>query len=80
MDFDEIKELIKSKLDDAEVVIVDLTGGRDHLGITVKSSHFKGKLLLDQHRMVMDILKEKLNSAEIHAVQLKTISKKEEGE
>ena len=75
MDFEEIKELIKSKLSDAEVVITDLTGGQDHLGITVKSAHFNGKLLLEQHRMVMDILKEKLDSSEIHAVQLKTISK-----
>ena len=71
MDFELVKSLIKEQLKDAEVEITDLTGSQDHLGLHIVSNEFKGKNLLAQHRMVMDILKEKLKE-EIHAVQLKT--------
>jgi stress-induced morphogen len=71
MDFTKVENLIKSKLTDAVVEVTDLTGTRDHLGITVTSDAFKGKALLAQHRLVMDILKEALKE-EIHAVKIKT--------
>lgn len=74
MDFQEIKDLITSKIEDAEVEIFDMTGTRDHLGINVTSSAFAGKMLIQQHQMIMDILKEKLKS-EIHAVKIKTTIK-----
>jgi len=74
MDFDQLAVFIKGHLPDAEVTVTDLTGTRDHLGLQIISDAFEGKALLDQHRIVMDILKEKLKS-EIHAVQLKTMTK-----
>jgi stress-induced morphogen len=76
MDFQELKELIKTNLKDAEIEVTDLTGTQDHLGITVISDAFKGKMLLQQHQMIMDILKEKLKS-EIHAVKIKTMTKEQ---
>ena len=74
MDFEKIKGLITSTIEDADVQITDLTGTRDHLGLVVTSNQFKGKMLIEQHRMVMDILKESLKE-EIHAVKIKTITK-----
>ncbi len=75
MDFSIVEELIKSNIDDAEVSITDLTGTRDHLEIQVVSNVFQGKMLIQQHQILMDILRPKLDSGEIHAVKLKTISK-----
>ena len=75
MDFKVVEELIKETLSDAVVEITDLTGTMDHLGITVTSKSFEGKMLIQQHQILMDILKPKLDSGEIHAVQLKTIVK-----
>ena len=72
--FDQVKELIITHIKDAEVKVHDLTGTQDHLGIMVISDEFNGKILIDQHQMIMDILKEKLHSNEIHAVQLKTLT------
>jgi stress-induced morphogen len=72
-DFNAVSDLIKSTLSDAHVEVIDLTGTRDHLGITVYSDHFQGKSLIEQHQVLMDILSEKLK-AEIHAVKLKTLS------
>ncbi len=74
MDFEKIKELIKSHINDADVEVTDLTGTRDHLGLVVSSQEFKGKMLIEQHRMVMDILKEDLKE-DLHAVKIKTIVK-----
>lgn len=73
MNFEELELFLKSHIKDAQVTVSDLTGTRDHLGIQIISDVFEGKALLDQHRIVMDILKEKLKK-EIHAVQLKTMT------
>lgn len=73
-DFTFVTDLIKKSLPDADVMVEDLTGTADHLGITVVSDAFKGKLLIEQHQMLMDLLKEELKSR-IHAVKLKTFTK-----
>lgn len=73
--FTEVQNLITSHLNDAVVRVTDLTGSQDHLGILIISDAFEGKMLIQQHQMIMDILKEKLHSNEIHAVQLKTLTK-----
>jgi stress-induced morphogen len=75
VDFEIVKSLIQSELKDAEVEVRDLTGTKDHLEIEVKSSAFTGKMLIQQHQILMDILKPRLDTGEIHAVKLKTISK-----
>lgn len=72
MAFENVKNIIKSGLPDAQVEVTDMTGTADHLDIMIISDAFKGKMLIAQHQMVMDLLKESLK-AEIHAVQLKTM-------
>ena len=72
MAFENVKALIKSGLPDAHVEVNDMTGTADHLDIMIISNQFTGKMLIAQHQMVMDLLKESLK-AEIHAVQLKTM-------
>ena len=73
-DFAEIENLITNSLPGSIVEISDLTGNKDHLhlGVTVASDHFAGKTLIEQHQMIMDILKSKLKANEIHAVKIKT--------
>jgi stress-induced morphogen len=66
-----VEDIIKSGLPDAQVFVEDMTGTRDHLAITVVSDSFKGKLLIEQHQVLMDLLKEELKSR-IHAVKLQT--------
>lgn len=72
MDFQNVVTLIKNGLPDAHVMVMDMTGTRDHLDILIVSDQFKGKMLIQQHQMVMNLLKESLKE-EIHAVQLKTM-------
>lgn len=70
----EVKNLIEENVSDAIVTVADMTGTLDHLEITVVSDEFKGKMLIDQHQMIMDILKESLKE-KIHAVKIKTMTK-----
>jgi stress-induced morphogen len=72
MSFENVKNIIKAGLSDAYVEVLDMTGTADHLDIVIVSDHFKGKMLIQQHQMVMDLLKESLKT-DIHAVQLKTM-------
>lgn len=70
---EEIKVLIENNIANSVVQVSDMTGTLDHLQILVASDLFEGKILLDQHQMVMDILKEPL-SDKLHAVKLKTMT------
>ncbi|MFY7994519.1 MAG: BolA family protein [Bacteriovoracaceae bacterium] len=72
--FEWLEDLIKKEIPDAHIEVTDLTGTRDHLGILVASDIFKGKLLIDQHQILMNILKEELKQR-IHAVKLQTLTK-----
>ena len=69
--FEFVEDIIKKGIPDATVMVEDMTGTRDHLAITVVSDAFKGKLLIEQHQMLMDLLEEELKSR-IHAVKLQT--------
>lgn len=68
-----VENLIKENIKDSIVEVSDLTGTMDHLDILVASDEFKGKILIDQHQIIMDILKEDLKEM-IHAVKLKTMT------
>jgi stress-induced morphogen len=72
MTFENVKNIIKAGLTDAHVEVLDMTGTADHLDIMIVSDAFKGKMLIQQHQMVMDLLRDSLKQ-DIHAVQLKTM-------
>ena len=67
----EVVARIEEAIEDAEVEIVDLTGGRDHYEVTVVSEAFEGKPLIKRHRMVYDALGDQMDGP-IHALTLET--------
>jgi stress-induced morphogen len=69
--FEFVENIIKNGLPDAHIMVEDMTGTRDHLAITVVSDAFKGKLLIEQHQILMNLLKDELKNR-IHAVKLQT--------
>jgi stress-induced morphogen len=73
MEFENVKNLIKSDLTDAYIEVQDMTGTRDHLDLLIISDRFVGLRLIQQHQLIMNLLTDSLK-AEIHAVQLKTMS------
>ena len=66
-----VKKLITEKLKDAIVEVSDLTGTNDHIEVKVTSNAFIGKSLIEQHRIIMDIMKDSLKGP-VHALKIKT--------
>ena len=66
---DAITERIRAALPDARVELKDLTGTEDHWQATVISSAFRGKSLIERHRMVMAALAAEMKGP-IHALTL----------
>ena len=56
-EFQFVENLIKAGIPDAEVFVEDMTGTKDHLAITVVSDAFEGKLIFQQHQMLMNLYK-----------------------
>ena len=71
----EIENLIKEALPDAEVSIQDLAGDENHYSATIKSKIFNGKTKIDQHKLVYKALKGKMGN-ELHALALNTMETK----
>ena len=69
----EIERKIKEKIKTIHLEIIDLRGG-DHIQAIVVSPDFENKTLVEQHKMVYDILRNEMKSNEIHALTLKTYS------
>jgi stress-induced morphogen len=68
-----LTDLIRARLPDAQVGIVDRTGTMDHFNVTVRSTAFAGKTLIEQHQLVYGALRGALNDGRVHAVELTTI-------
>ncbi len=69
---EELKNLIKESIPDAEINIQDLAGDNNHYSATIKSKLFKGKSKIEQHKLVYSALKGKMGN-ELHALSLNTI-------
>lgn len=67
----DIEDLIRAALPDAQVTITDLAGDGDHYAAQVVSAAFAGKPRIAQHKMVMEALGGRMGG-ELHALQLKT--------
>jgi stress-induced morphogen len=71
MDENEIMQLIKKKLPDADISIRDLAGDGDHYAATVVSEAFRGKTRVQQHQLVYEALEGNMGGA-LHALALQT--------
>jgi BolA family transcriptional regulator, general stress-responsive regulator len=81
---DQLKEKLIRELDASYVEIIDDSWRHaghleakpgleaTHLSITVVSPRFEGVSLIDQHRLVHEVLKE-ARQTHLHALQLKTV-------
>jgi stress-induced morphogen len=74
IDNESLTGLVRAKLPDAQVGIVDRTGTMDHFNLTVRSAAFAGKTLIEQHQLVYAALNVALKDGRVHAVELKTIA------
>ena len=71
-DLSEIQALIEKALPGAEVEVSDQTGTADHLEAVVVAPQFEGLSRIDQHRLVKEAVRERMDDGAIHALTLKT--------
>ena len=68
---EQIIEMIKKNLPDAEVEIKDLRGDNNHYHAKIKSKSFKGLSKIKQHQLVYKALGTHMGST-LHALMLST--------
>ena len=73
MTLTEIKETIEKSIPNSTAYILDPMNDGQHLQAIVVSPVFQGMLLVKQHKMVMQPLKEAFAGA-VHAMALKTFT------
>ena len=67
---DALAEYIRKSMPDAVVTVTDQTGTMDHLRLVIVSDAFRGKNLLDRHRLIYQALDAPLKDGRIHALEL----------
>lgn len=54
-----------------------MTGTQDHYQAVIVSPAFTNKKMIEQHRMVMALVKAEVDSGEVHALTFKTYTPEE---
>lgn len=67
---DVLTDYIRKSLPDAVVTVTDRTGTMDHLKVVIISDGFRGKNLLDRHRIIYQALDVPMKDGRIHAIEL----------
>ncbi len=68
-----LQGLLEQGFPDAEhVEVVDRTGGGYHFHVTVAAPVFEGLSLVEQHKLVYDVLAEPLADGTIHELRIST--------
>lgn len=70
---EKIQEIVESAFPGSKAHVRDTTGTLDHYELTVVSSAFEGKRLVERHRMVYAAIGSAVGE-EIHALSLKTLT------
>ena len=68
----ELEQAVMAVFPESKIIIKDLVGDGDHYSLEIISERFRGKSLVEQHKMVNQALKFCLGSS-LHALQIKTI-------
>ncbi len=68
----QLAERIQTLAPGTRAEVVDLTGTQDHYQALIISPAFAGKIMIDQHKMVLDLFKSEIESNEVHALTLRT--------
>jgi acid stress-induced BolA-like protein IbaG/YrbA len=67
---EQVEQAIKAQIPDAQVQVITPDG--EHYEVTVVSSQFEGKGLVQQHQLVYRAIQQEMLSGAIHAMAVKT--------
>ncbi|NDD91909.1 BolA family transcriptional regulator [bacterium] len=69
---EQLKGRLESMAPGTRAQVTDLTGTQDHWQAVIISPAFEGKMMIDQHRMVMKHMQAEIDSGVVHALTIKT--------
>jgi stress-induced morphogen len=69
---DNLRKRLEQLAPGTHVEITDLTGTQDHYQALIVSNAFQGKIMIDQHRLVLGLVQPEVDSGELHALTMKT--------
>ena len=69
---DQLQAKIETLAPGTKAQIMDLTGTQDHYQAVIVSPIFEGKITIERHRMVMNLMQKDIDSGDVHALTLKT--------
>ena len=73
---DELFEILNNGFSESVIEIQDLAGDNDHYAVKIISNEFKGLNKIKQHKLVYDVLGEKMGYT-LHALSIKAEVPKE---
>ncbi len=71
---DQLKSRLETLASGTLAQVMDLTGTQDHYQAVIVSPAFEGKTMIEQHRMVFQIVQTEVDSGELHALTLRTFT------
>jgi stress-induced morphogen len=71
---EQLKSRIETLGTGTEAQVMDLTGTLDHYQAVVISPIFQGKMMIEQHRIIFNLVQTEMSSGEIHALTLRTFT------
>lgn len=74
---DQLKARFETLAAGTTAQVTDLTGTLDHYQAVIVSPAFEGKMMIEQHRMVYQLVQSEIDSNEVHALTLKTFTPKQ---
>ena len=69
-----LKQILETAIPGTTAQFHDLTGTADHWQVVAVSPAFEGKTLIAQHRMVKDVFDSLIQTGELHALTIKTMT------
>ncbi len=71
---DQLKARLEALAPGTQAEVTDLTGTQDHWQATIVSPVFEGKMMIEQHRLVMKLMQAEIDSGVVHALTIKTFA------
>ena len=69
---EQLQQRLEELAPGTQAQVTDLTGTQDHYQAVIISPLFEGKMMIDQHRLVMKHMQAEIDSGVVHALTIKT--------
>jgi stress-induced morphogen len=72
---DAVQARIKAAYPDCDVAVIDTNGNEDHFDVRLATAMLKNLSRVQQHQAIMGLFQAELKTGEVHALQIKIVTK-----